>query len=54
LIADHHEGYIPWSDFERNQTLIADNANGKRFMSRGAIRRGGSAGWRFPLRAVRT
>ena len=40
LIADHHEGYIPWSDFERNQTLIADNANGKRFMSRGAIRRG--------------
>ena len=33
-------GYIPWADFERNQHLIADNANGKRFMSRGAIRRG--------------
>ena len=40
LIQDHHEGYIPWADFERNQHLIADNANGKRFMSRGAIRRG--------------
>jgi excisionase family DNA binding protein len=40
LIQDHHEGYIPWTEFERNQRLIADNANGKRFMSRGAIRRG--------------
>ena len=40
LIQDHHEGYIPWVEFERNQHLIADNANGKRFMSRGAIRRG--------------
>ena len=40
LIQDHHERYIPWADFERNQHLIADNANGKRFMSRGAIRRG--------------
>jgi excisionase family DNA binding protein len=40
LIQDHHEGYIRWAEFERNQRLIADNANGKRFMSRGAIRRG--------------
>jgi excisionase family DNA binding protein len=40
LILDHHESYIPWAEFERNQTLIADNANGKRFMSRGAVRRG--------------
>lgn len=40
LIPDRHESYIPWTDFERNQNLIADNANGKRFMSRGAIRRG--------------
>jgi hypothetical protein len=36
---DHHEGYILWADFERDQNLIADNANGKRFMSRGSIRR---------------
>ena len=40
LIRDHHEGYISWAEFERNQQLIADNANGKRFMSRGAIRPG--------------
>jgi excisionase family DNA binding protein len=40
LINDHHQGYIAWTVFERNQRLIADNANGKSFMSRGAIRRG--------------
>jgi hypothetical protein len=37
LICDHHEGYIRWAEFERNQQLTADNANGKRFMS-GAAR----------------
>jgi len=40
LIFDHHEGYIDWAEFERNQRLISDNANGKSFMSRGSIRRG--------------
>jgi excisionase family DNA binding protein len=40
LLRDHHEGYIDWAEFERNQRLIADNTNGKRFMSRGAVRRG--------------
>lgn len=40
LIHDHHEGYISWAEFERNQHLIADNANGKSYMSRGSIRRG--------------
>ena len=40
LINDHHDDYITWREFERNQRLIADNANGKSFMSRGAIRRG--------------
>jgi hypothetical protein len=40
LIPDHHDGYIGWTDFERNQRLISDNANGKSFMSRGSIRRG--------------
>ena len=40
MIRDHHEGYISWAEFERNQELIADNANGKRFMSRGAVRPG--------------
>jgi hypothetical protein len=40
LIPDHHEGYISWAEFERNQRLISDNANGKSFMSRGSVRRG--------------
>ncbi|HEY9347973.1 MAG TPA: recombinase family protein, partial [Inquilinus sp.] len=40
LILDHHEGYIGWAEFERNQRLISDNANGKSFMSRGSVRRG--------------
>ena len=35
LIRDHHEGYISWPEFERNQQLIADNANGKRFLAPG-------------------
>ena len=29
-----------WAEFERNQHLIADNANGKSYMGRGSIRRG--------------
>jgi hypothetical protein len=40
LIHDHHETYITWTEFERNQHLIADNANGKSYMGRGSIRRG--------------
>lgn len=40
LIHDHHAGYITWLEFERNQHLIADNANGKSYMGRGSIRRG--------------
>ena len=37
---DHHEGYITWAIYGRNQRLIADNANCKGNMVRGAIRRG--------------
>jgi excisionase family DNA binding protein len=40
LLHDHHESYISWVEFERNQHLIADNANGKSFLGRGSIRRG--------------
>jgi hypothetical protein len=40
LIKDHHEGYITWAEFERNQHLIDDNANRKSNMGRGSIRRG--------------
>ena len=40
LIPNYHEGYLSWADYERNLSLIADNANGKNPMSRGALRRG--------------
>jgi DNA invertase Pin-like site-specific DNA recombinase len=40
LIIDHHDGYLSWPEFERNQRLIADNANSKGLMARGAVRRG--------------
>jgi len=40
LIPDHHEGYLSWADFERNQRLIADNATSKGMMPRGALRKG--------------
>jgi DNA invertase Pin-like site-specific DNA recombinase len=40
LLKDQHEGYITWSDFERNQRVIADNATGKGGAVRGAVRRG--------------
>lgn len=42
LIKDHHDGYISWPEFERNQRLIADNANGKSYLGRGSIRQGGA------------
>ena len=40
LIKDHHEGYISWEDFARNQEIISDNANGKSYLGRGSVRRG--------------
>ena len=40
LIPNYHKGYLSWADYERNLRLIADNANGKNPMSRGALRRG--------------
>jgi DNA invertase Pin-like site-specific DNA recombinase len=42
LIKDHHEGYISWEEYERNQRLIGDNANGKSYLGRGSVRRGGA------------
>jgi excisionase family DNA binding protein len=42
LIKNHHEGYITWAEFERNQRLIADNANGLSYLGRGSVRRGGA------------
>jgi DNA invertase Pin-like site-specific DNA recombinase len=40
LLLDRHEGYLSWAEFERNQRLIADNANAKGLMARGSVRRG--------------
>src|SRR5580692_6047443 len=42
LIKHHHEGYISWEEYERNQRLIGDNANGKSYLGRGSVRRGGA------------
>jgi DNA invertase Pin-like site-specific DNA recombinase len=40
LITEHHEGYIDWETYEHNLRVIADNANMKGGMVRGALRRG--------------
>lgn len=40
LITEHHEGYIDWETYEHNQRVIADNANMRGEMARGALRKG--------------
>jgi DNA invertase Pin-like site-specific DNA recombinase len=41
LLKDQHEGYISWTEFERNQRVIANNATGKgSAIARGAARHG--------------
>ena len=41
LIKDHHEAYIAWDEFQRNQRVIANNATGKGSATvKGAVRRG--------------
>ena len=46
LIREHHDGYITyityitWTEYERNQRLIADNANYHGASARGAVRKG--------------
>ena len=37
---DHHEGYVSWAEYERNQRVIADNAARYGLLTRGAVRRG--------------
>jgi hypothetical protein len=41
LIRDHHEGYVTWQQYERNQRLIGDNANMKGAMVPWSVRNGG-------------
>ena len=41
LLKDQHEGYISWTEFERNQRVIAENATGKgSAVARGAAQQG--------------
>ena len=40
LIVDHHEGYVSWAEYERNQRVVADNAARYGLLTRGAVRRG--------------
>lgn len=40
VLEDHHDGYIDWETYERNQRIIADNSNMKGDMVRGSLRRG--------------
>ncbi len=40
LLIDHHRGYISWDEYQRNQAMIAENANGKGAMVRGSVRGG--------------
>jgi hypothetical protein len=42
LIRDHHPGYISWEQFERNQTLLSENAFMKSHMGRKSGRGGKS------------
>jgi hypothetical protein len=36
LLRDHHEGYLSWAEYEKNQQLIANNAGNKGLMVRRA------------------
>ena len=42
LLPDHHDGYIAWDTYERNHRLLADNAQMKGLMAKGAVRSGPS------------
>jgi excisionase family DNA binding protein len=41
LLIDHHAGYISWEEYQANQAMIGENANGKgAMMVRGSVKRG--------------
>jgi excisionase family DNA binding protein len=40
VIRDHHDGYISWVEYDRNQMTIAGNANMKGAMVSGSVRKG--------------
>jgi hypothetical protein len=39
LIRDHHDGYISWEEYDRNQKIIAGNVNMKGTMVAGSVPR---------------
>lgn len=42
LIPDHHEGYIGWEVYQRNQAWIAENDNARGGAVRGSVKGGGA------------
>ena len=53
LLKDHHDGYIDWAEFERNQKQLAVNAYGKvgrREVGARRTRAAGRAAILWPLR----
>lgn len=40
LIRDHHLGYISWSEYEQNQTMLSENAHMQKRMARKSARGG--------------
>jgi excisionase family DNA binding protein len=41
LLVEHHPGYLSWEEYQTNQALIGENANGKGAMIvRGSVKRG--------------
>jgi len=40
LLTHHHDGYIDWDEYQSHQRAIADNANRRGSMVRGAVKRG--------------
>lgn len=42
VIAHHHEGYIDWETFQRNQKVIDNNASVKGDLVQGSVKRGGA------------
>ena len=41
VIRGHHDGYISWEEYSRNQKVIASNANMKGTVMAGSVRKGG-------------
>jgi DNA invertase Pin-like site-specific DNA recombinase len=40
FISNHHEGFIDWDEYEKNQEIISHNANMKGALVRGSIKKG--------------